>query len=164
METPEDKKLRLTNLILDNKDGKSVFNLSQPFATIVGPFDPNQWVWISISDPDYPITNPDLEKLNHIKLEFYDLEYPVDDLAWSGRILCPITPTQIEQLYEFIWINQNKSILVNCAMGVSRSGAVAKFCETFFSYTWPEWFKSKSNFNKFIFNELMDFHDNYPQV
>ncbi len=108
---------------------KQVINLSRRQAQGWGkPVGPSEYVWISIGEPEdgfSHISNPILDALPNLKLSFWDLEHPVN---FRGRELPPPSEVDARAIVDFLWEHKEKSVLCNCAAGVSRSGAVALFC------------------------------------
>lgn len=77
---------------------------------------------------------------NFLTLDFYDLEYDMDNGA--GVTYKSISDEQAKQLFEFIKSNSDKKKLyVSCAAGISRSGAVGAFVWEYFGGAYKELLK-----------------------
>lgn len=119
--------------------------------------DPKTTAWLSIGEPGIDkslIKNPSLSNLDFLFIQFWDVEKEIISL---DDIYLPATDEQIKTMLEFLLRNQGKNILVNCAAGVSRSGAVAKFCNENFNHYWISNGKLKAIPNNYIYNKLCDF-------
>lgn len=66
----------------------------------------------------------------------------------------PASPESIKEIYNFIVANIGKDVIVQCAAGVSRSGAVAIFLNQYFDYELKDHFWLTSEPNAFIFGAL----------
>jgi predicted protein tyrosine phosphatase len=92
---------------------------------------------LSIGEPfvsDSFVSNKYLEGCPHLRLAFWDTCEPVEGLF--GEIFDPPTKEQAAQIVDFLEKNRGKNILVNCAAGISRSGAVCAFLEKHMNYEW----------------------------
>ena len=115
-------------------------------------------VWISISEPDdicSVISNPILDKCPSLKLSFWDLS---EDIEYEGKIIGPPKLPKIAKMVNFLVKHQGKNVIVNCAAGVSRSGAVARFCEDELGYIWPKFFQNLSCPNVRIYRDMVNFY------
>lgn len=101
------------------------------------PLDPTANAWISFSEPEIPdsiVSNRVLNKLPNLKISCWDcVEEKVDEL---GDVYLPPTKEQAAEIVGFILANREKSFVVNCAAGISRSGAVCAFLEKNLGYDW----------------------------
>ena len=100
--------------------------------------DPGDCAWVSISEPGEPqtmISNLFLDKLPTLHIALWDLEEPIKH---EGKTLWPMGRIDTLNLFNFLIKNKDKSIIVNCAAGISRSGAVARFCEDYLGYEWMD--------------------------
>ena len=96
------------------------------------PLNPDKWCWISIGEPEASFThifNPILDSLPNLKISFWDLSSPLEGYEMPTEEDC-------RAIVEFILENKGKRVIVNCAAGISRSGAVARFCEECLGYEW----------------------------
>lgn len=121
-------------------------------------------VWISISEPgdeDSVVKKSVLDSCNNLKLAFWDLESIVfysDPKTKVQETLHPPSFYDAEQIYLFLLRNKNKNIIVNCAAGVSRSGAIARFCSEYLGYEWVEENKKYAMPNNQLFTSLVRLH------
>lgn len=95
-------------------------------------------VWISIYEPDCPasnISNDILERHDFLKIPLWDLTEPVP-LVGRGEMAYPPSEKDAARIVEFIERNRGRNLVVNCAAGVARSGAVAEFCHRKLGYNW----------------------------
>jgi hypothetical protein len=125
--------------------------------------DPDEWAWISINEPitnrhvvQDIVTNKFLNDLNNLKIDFWDVEYPIypiKSIDPDGEILFPMTEDAVKKILDFLLDNSGKSIIINCAAGISRSGAICKFCENHLNYTWTK-NKEFSDPNNYIYELL----------
>ena len=110
-------------------------NISRPDAKVfIGAenFPEENIAWISISEPDLPETivhHKKLESGPHLKLSFWDVSERTEGL-W-GEIFEPPTKEYAAQIVDFLVKNKGRNILVNCAAGISRSGAVCVLGKTY---------------------------------
>ncbi len=111
----------------------------------------NKLAWISINDPNEAETsNSILDECPNLKLLFEDL--PDVQVEKLGHV--PPTLDHAIHINNFIKANSDKNFIVNCAAGVSRSGAICKFMEDFYDYTWVEFGKENSDPNRYLYNFL----------
>ena len=88
--------------------------------------------FISINDPeDIDDMNPYFQNHENVKvIHFPDLE---EDLKEGKHDLTAFTKDQAKDLFEFIMKHKDKqALIVHCAAGVSRSGAVGRFVHEYF--------------------------------
>lgn len=119
--------------------------------------NPEKYAWISIAEPGEPTTvvaNQVLDKLPKLKLSFWDL---AEEIEYEGKMIGPPKLTQIAKLVNFVVKHQDKGIMVNCAAGVSRSGAVAQFCQDILGHHWPLLGKNRALPNPAIYRSMVDF-------
>lgn len=139
---------------------KTVYNISRANARDINEYDDNVdgHVWISITEPDSPhIENPELDSIPNLKLKFWDIEAPCAIIGESGTLYAePITPEQADELYKFIMEHKDKNIIVNCRMGISRSGAVARFCVDFLGHEWDKQSKANAVPNAYLYRQLVN--------
>jgi hypothetical protein len=106
--------------------------------------NPDKWAWISVGQPDYRghsyehVVNECLDKLNSLKIKFWDLEEPCPGNPGDEETLYPPSALDAKQIVDFIKDNEGKNFIVNCEAGISRSGAICLFLEQCLSYNWPE--------------------------
>lgn len=120
------------------------------------PLIPEKNAWISIGEPDVAesiVVNPILEKLPHLKINFWDAERITPGFG-IGEMYFPANESQIETLFSFLKEHSDKNIFVNCAAGVSRSGAIAQFLQDFYQYNW-KFDKKRAKPNKYIYQRLI---------
>lgn len=101
-------------------------------------FLPKNAIWISIGEPEKTfirINNEFLDQIPNLKIELWDLDEPCE---FEDEILLPPSREEAQKIVNFILEHKDKNVLVNCAAGVSRSGAVARFCEECLGYEWLE--------------------------
>lgn len=102
-------------------------------------FSRENLAWLSIGEPfcaESFVYNKYLEGSPHLRIAFWDTCEPVEGL-W-GEIFEPPTKEQAAEIVDFLEKNRGRNILVNCAAGISRSGAVCAFLEKHFGYEWME--------------------------
>jgi predicted protein tyrosine phosphatase len=98
-------------------------------------------------------------KKNHdnvLNLEFDDVE---SDVALDGKNKYKaFSEEQAREVAEFIDKNKNKTFLIHCLAGISRSGAVGRFLYDYYPWVDREWFdvnvKSRIQPNQRVYNEL----------
>lgn len=122
-------------------------NSKPPFVVNVPRIAARTWktttgdpVWISIYEPDQPesnIHNAILERHACLKIPMWDLTTPVP-LVGKGEIAYPPSARDAAQIVGFLEEHKGRNLVVNCAAGVSRSGAVAAFCHFRLGYNWLE--------------------------
>jgi predicted protein tyrosine phosphatase len=143
-----------------NNSSRIVFNMSRREAREWNaPLDPSKTVWISIKEPrrkKSSVQNEILESLPNLKLQFWDIEIPTTDFN-SKKLVYPVDDLTVRKLVYFLKEHEGKNILVNCAAGISRSGAIAKFCENFLSYKLEEQGKDRLNHNKYVYQKIIQF-------
>ncbi len=124
----------------------------------------NEWAWLFITEPvenvQTPLTkfvfNDHIQTLPTLTSKFWDItRKSYIDLIGEGRHeLETITFEQAKEVYRFLKTHSDKNILVSCFAGVCRSGAVAQFMQKYFSYEWPEPFRSRANPNPLVYQLL----------
>lgn len=112
--------------------------------------------WISIGEPEKSfrhIQNEILDKCSKLKISFHDLCEPLES---EEKELFPPTRRIAHKIVRFILDNKDKNIVVNCAAGVSRSGAVCKFLEDVLGYKWIEFGKELALPNMLLYDLLVE--------
>jgi predicted protein tyrosine phosphatase len=112
--------------------------------------------WVSIGEPEESFThvsNPALDKLPNLKLQFWDLTKTIEH---NGEILNPPSDGDARMIVDFILANEGKNILVNCAAGVSRSGAVCMFCQDMLGYEWLQQGKRTAVPNTVLYTKMVN--------
>jgi hypothetical protein len=144
---------------------KKVFNIPRQAAKDFGSDDPKlpeKLVWISISEPGEQrtiISNKYLDKCANLKLSFWDLRKPIE---YKGKTLNPPNRRDALRIVNFLMKHPSKSVFVNCAAGVSRSGAVAQFCEDYLGYKWPDFYKGVAIPNGELYRLMVEYYrENY---
>jgi protein-tyrosine phosphatase len=115
-------------------------------------------IWISISEPDMPetiVSNSILEQSPHLKISFWDL---TEQLQHQGEMLQPPSENHASEIVSFIFNNPDRDILINCAAGISRSGAICRYCEDVLGYKWVEYRKIHAVPNSKLYRMLVDHH------
>ena len=100
---------------------------------------PRNSIWISIEEPGTPSSSVDnrwLEGLPTLRIAFDDIS-TVHKL-FNGVETVPFSMEMAKEVITFILNNPRKNIIVNCAAGISRSAAIAKFCHHNLGYKWWE--------------------------
>jgi hypothetical protein len=145
-----------------------VFNIPRFYAQSFRPTErpdwPEKFVWISISEPGEQktiISNPTLDKLPKLKISFWDLK---EEIEYDGKLIGPPDIFKIAKLVNFLVKHKDKSVIVNCAAGVSRSGAVAKFCQNCLNYEWPVWCQELSLPNEVIYEDMVKFYQEKYEI
>ncbi len=119
--------------------------------------------WISISEPKEQntiVSNPILDSKPNLKLAFWDLNKIVD---YKGEILHPPNKYDAKKIVDFILANPNKDIVVNCAAGVSRSGAVAQFCADILGYEWLEFGRKNAAPNSILYRLMVNYYQSQSE-
>jgi predicted protein tyrosine phosphatase len=112
--------------------------------------------WISIGEPEKSfehIQNETLDKCAKLKIRFHDLCEPIES---TERELFPPTRKIAHKIVRFILDNKDKNFVVNCAAGISRSGAVCKFLEDVLGYKWIEFGKELALPNMLLYDLLVE--------
>ena len=119
---------------------------------------PKNCIWISISEPkdlSTVISNNSLDELPKLHLSFWDLTQVIEH---DGEMLYPPSPTVAKAIVDFLLSHRGKNVIVNCAAGVSRSGAVAQFCADFLGYGWMEEGKRCACPNPVLYGLMRDYY------
>lgn len=122
---------------------------------------PENCVWISISEPDCLdsiVSNEILDKLPVLRLSFWDLTSPI---VFHGETLFPPSEAYAKSIVDFLVTNKGKNVIVNCAAGVSRSGAVAQFCADYMDHEWMEEGKKNAVPNHVLYNLMRDYYNSF---
>lgn len=117
--------------------------------------DTSNLAWISIGEPESTfvhINNAILNQSETLKISFSDFTKPEDIRPGDY----PPTAEIAKEILTFILQNRGKNFIINCAAGISRSGAICKFLEDVFDYEWPEQYKKLSSPNRLLYNLLID--------
>ena len=135
---------------------------AQNFDITIERFLPNfcaeNSAWVSICEPDdlnSVVQNEILDDLPKLSISFWDLTQVIQH---GGQTLYPPSPSVAKAIVDFLLSHQEKDIIVNCAAGISRSGAVAQFCEKGLGYEWLEVGKRKALPNPVLFELMMDYY------
>jgi|688.fasta_scaffold757876_2 predicted protein tyrosine phosphatase len=123
-------------------------------------------IWISIGEPgeeNSKVVNESLSEIPHLHLDFWDVVQPIE---FDGEIFHPPSDEDARKIVDFILEHKDKDILVNCAAGVSRSGAIAQFCSYALAYKWTENGKRKAVPNFLLYNKMISYYlsKNEPEV
>jgi predicted protein tyrosine phosphatase len=125
--------------------------------------DPETWAWISIGEPELVesfINNRILDALPNLKLSFWDTVETVYDIL--GAPYHPPSEKDAARIVDFLVKNRGKNFLINCAAGISRSGAICAFLEKVFSYEWEKEGKTrtykKHGPNKLLVRMMKDYY------
>jgi predicted protein tyrosine phosphatase len=116
------------------------------------------WAWISIEEPDTPETrviHEYLDQVPNLKMSFWDVTSPYQ---YGGETYEPLCVEQAEQLVDFLVENKEKNIVVNCRAGVSRSGAIAQFCQDFLGHKWLPKYKMMAVPNSKVYRYMVDYY------
>ncbi len=116
--------------------------------------------WISIGEPEKGfchVQNKILNELPNLKISFQDLDHNQIEIGD-----CPPNRKHMKKIMSFLRKNKGKHLIVNCAAGVSRSSAIAKFLEDFVGYRWAEYGKSFALPNKLVYDILVQLHKERP--
>lgn len=137
---------------LEFKEPKNLEKFKQDFA------------WISIFEKGVSCPfNKTLDQLLNIKLKFYDVCEKLtqfNSITKKTEVYNPITDNQTKKLVNFIIKAHKKerSIIVNCLAGISRSGGIAQFCEDILGYEWPNQWKQMAIPNALIYRKMVDYY------
>jgi protein-tyrosine phosphatase len=137
---------------------KKVFNVPRVAAEDFGNDHadlPNKLVWVSISEPNKEntiTTNKYLDKCANLKLAFWDLHEPI------GDVLLPPSKEDAATIVDFLMEHYDKSVFVNCAAGVSRSGAIAQFCADFLGHEWGSFYRNVAIPNKVLYRLMVEYY------
>lgn len=140
---------------------KTVYNIPRHDAKDTNRvFDASKYAWISIQEPltrdgniKPHITNEYLDKLPNLKVSFWDIEE-------SQPGIVPASPEVLDELFAFIMTHRDSNIVVNCAAGKSRSGAIAKFCVEKLGHIWDIKSQQRADPNLYIYSELIKRFEN----
>jgi len=114
--------------------------------------DDQESIWISIGEPDIHnsrISNKILDQIPKLHLDFWDLTQAIQH---GGETLFPPNESDAKKIVDFLLLHRGKNVIVNCAAGISRSGAVAQFCADFLKYDWLEQGKKNACPNHVLYN------------
>jgi predicted protein tyrosine phosphatase len=139
-----------------NYKKNTVFNMPREMAR--GLVEAKNSIWISIGEPEKTfqrVSNPFLEQSPFLKIEFWDVTKVFD---YGGEIFTPPTDEDAQKIVDFILDNPGKDIIVNCAAGISRSGAVCQFCEDVLMYKWHEPFKKRAVPNILLYSKMLKYY------
>lgn len=122
------------------------------------PLEKDQYIWICISEPNSQvISNKFLDLLPRLNMNFYDLDHKAYDLE-SKSMIYPPSSEDAKAVVDFILLHKDKNVIVNCAAGVSRSGAIAQFCEDLLNYEWCSYRKSVASPNRTLYRLLVNYY------
>jgi predicted protein tyrosine phosphatase len=138
---------------------KTVYNVPRIAARDFGNDDPRlpeNLVWISIAEPGDQrsiVSNKYLDRCANLKLAFWDIREPME---FKGETLQPPSERDARKIVKFLLQHSEKSVYVNCAAGVSRSGAVAQFCADFLGHKWLDHCKDCAIPNSRLYTLLVE--------
>lgn len=141
---------------------KEVFNLSR--REIIE-FQPSRdSIWISIGEPctrhgtEFIHVKSDyLSGIPSLKMKFWDTTEPIIDLSNPIQQINPPGKEEAKLIVDFILTHPDHDVLINCAAGVSRSGAIAQFCEDHLGYKWSI-YKRRAVPNRLLYRLLYDYY------
>lgn len=113
---------------------------------------PKDTVLISVSDEHDPEWNLKVNGENVLRLRFSDVRAVT---THKGKIYNPMSKSDANKILEFIEKNRDKDIIVNCAWGVARSGAIALAAHILYNYQLKPNFWMLSEPNPFIVGTLL---------
>lgn len=105
---------------------------------------------ISIGSEGEPYQLP-VNVKNHIRLEF-------EDTLYTEELNKPFTREHADQIIDFVKMCKGEPIIVHCAMGMSRSAAVAKFVHDYYGYEFDmskPCFGTTQHHNKLVYETLL---------
>ena len=115
---------------------------------------PDNTVLISINEEDEPLWNLKIDRNSNqlLTVKFSDItaQQTIHGLTYS-----PISQETALKILNFINIHKDKNILINCAAGISRSGAVALYLHLFHGYELKPNFWKLSRPNKYVLGALI---------
>lgn len=117
----------------------TVININRQ-AAIEWRYTPENTIWVSISEPkcdDTIVHNPVFNSIPQLKIAFWDVTKQIK-IVGQDELVEPPTEFDAKSIVDFILSHKGKNVIVNCAAGISRSGAVARFCHDELGYKWPE--------------------------
>lgn len=120
------------------------------------------WITIGEDTSEFKHVESELSRFPTLRIKFFDLLVPVPDL--EGGFINPPNTDHAKQIYDFLIDNRDRNIVVNCAAGISRSGAVAQFCFDFLGHEWPEYPRSLACPNFVLYNMLRDLYINNHEI
>lgn len=115
-------------------------------------------IWISIEEPDEPdsvVKNPAMEALPHLKIAFWDVTAP---MQFPGYYALPPSFEDAKKIVDFLKQYPEHDVVVNCAMGISRSGAIAQFCQDILEYNWAAGYKAVATPNTLLYRLMVNYH------
>ena len=130
------------------------------------PLDPDKHCWISIGEPSTPtfkincnVSNPILNSVNHLKIDFWDITTPTENQYGGNEMLYPATEEDARKIVEFLHQNKGKVVINQCRAGISRSGAISRFCHEYLGYEWDKDSIKRAVPNDHIFWLLVKAHN-----
>jgi len=128
---------------------------AQNISNVLNPYS---CAWISFEDPDDPksvVDNVVLNSCPNLKLAIYDLQEETTCVL-SGQKFYPPSKEDARRIVDFVKENTGRNFIVNCAAGVSRSGAVCQFLQDCLGYKWLEEGKSNAAPNELLVKLLKE--------
>lgn len=115
---------------------------------------PENTVMVSINNEHEALFPLSLDRSspNVLTLQFADIQ---DELYRNGLHYHPIPPEQVIQLLNFIDLHKEKSFIVHCAAGISRSSAVCLYLNIIHGHALRSDFWKVSHPNKYVMGALM---------
>jgi predicted protein tyrosine phosphatase len=147
---------------------KIAYNIPRRMALNATYQDPEKHAWISIQEPDDEHIASKLDACPNLKLKFWDVTIPLQDLLDPEEYYYPASDEDIRDIFQFLMLHKDKHIISNCAAGVSRSGAISRFCHEFLGHEWDQESRNRSYAhigpNKYIFEKLVEEWNRYHQL
>ena len=115
---------------------------------------PSDTVLISINEEDEPAWNLKIDRNSNklLTVKFSDI---TAKQTIHGRTYSPISQETALKILNFINLNKDKNIIINCTAGISRSGAVALYLHLFHGYELKPNFWKLSMPNKYVLGALI---------
>jgi predicted protein tyrosine phosphatase len=157
VDIPEDTKMNQLNTeIFENEKFPFVANMpyyyTEDFEVVL-----ENTIWVSINDPGVYLAkiSPFLMEIPRLQINFYDLEKDDEEYAYKAP-----SPEDAKKIVDFLLQNKGSNVIVNCVAGISRSGAVAKFCEEILGYHWIPFSKNHSIPNHTLYSLMKRYYEN----
>jgi len=119
-------------------------------------------VWISIFEPvncdqDALLAISPLKCFPRLFVSFWDVIKPIPAIGGEMDAIQPPSHSDAKKIVDFLLEHKGKDVIVNCTAGISRSGAVAQFCEDQLGYDWRYEGKRKAHPNSLLYKLMVDY-------
>ncbi len=120
--------------------------------------DPTKTVWITIQEPEKEhVKSQNLGRCPTLEIDFWDVTQVVQGFE-LGQYFYPPSEYDAKKIVDFLVEHQGKDVIVNCKMGISRSGAISPFCQDYLGYEWDADGQQRAVPNQLLYKLMAEYY------